>query len=360
MELNREEVKRAITLAKTYYDKQNYVKSKKLLLKALKMDPSSTEAKTMLQNVEFAINNPTKQSSSSRTPARSEPDTVKRSYTAEQLRGVQRITKSKSLYEVLGISRTASQSDIKKAYRKLALKFHPDKNGAPGADEAFKLINKSFGVLSDDGKRRDYDRFGEKGLDGRTSGVRRSHHFRHDDIDPEEIFRNFFGANAFGGGNVRTYTFGGVPLGRRRQRRTNAREPELQMNLSSLLQLLPIFFFLMLSFFSVPEYTTQYYNLNRSPIYSERHVTEVKGIYPDLPYFLKPSVAREIRRDRRKHREIELSVQNDHFKYAKDKCSKEKRSLNKKIKRAGSAKKKELMSSRLQWCDKVDHMKPYL
>ncbi|CAM9170477.1 unnamed protein product, partial [Chrysoparadoxa australica] len=64
-------------------------------------------------------------------------------------------------YELLGVSRSAGEDEIKKAYRKLALKFHPDKNGAPHADEAFKAISHAFAVLSDPQKRAGYDEYGK-------------------------------------------------------------------------------------------------------------------------------------------------------------------------------------------------------
>ena len=70
-------------------------------------------------------------------------------------------------YEILGVSKSASESDIKKAYRKLALKYHPDRN--PGDNEAetkFKEAAEAYEVLSDSDKRSRYDRFGHSGVDG--------------------------------------------------------------------------------------------------------------------------------------------------------------------------------------------------
>jgi len=69
-------------------------------------------------------------------------------------------------YEVLEISRNADSSEIKKAYRKLALKYHPDRNqGNKEAEEQFKLINEAYQALSDPEKRSVYDRYGKSGLD---------------------------------------------------------------------------------------------------------------------------------------------------------------------------------------------------
>ncbi|KAF4682467.1 DnaJ (Hsp40), sub A, member 4, partial [Perkinsus olseni] len=69
---------------------------------------------------------------------------------------------TQKLYDVLGVGKNASSSDIKKAYRKLAMQHHPDKGGD---EEQFKLITKAYEILSDDEKRRRYDQFGEEGVD---------------------------------------------------------------------------------------------------------------------------------------------------------------------------------------------------
>ena len=68
-------------------------------------------------------------------------------------------------YEILGVSKDASSDDLKKAYRRLALKFHPDRNpGDKSAEDMFKEAAEAYAVLSDVGKRERYDRFGREGL----------------------------------------------------------------------------------------------------------------------------------------------------------------------------------------------------
>ena len=69
----------------------------------------------------------------------------------------------KNYYDVLGVSKDASEADIKHAYRRLAAKYHPDVNHEPGAEEKFKDINEAYEVLSDSQKRAQYDQFGTTG-----------------------------------------------------------------------------------------------------------------------------------------------------------------------------------------------------
>ena len=78
----------------------------------------------------------------------------------------------KDYYKILGIPKTASDDDIKKSYRKLALKYHPDKNKAAGAEDKFKEVAEAYEVLSDKKKREIYDKYGEEGLKGGGGGGR--------------------------------------------------------------------------------------------------------------------------------------------------------------------------------------------
>lgn len=116
----------------------------------------------------------------------------------------------KDYYNVLGISRDATEDDIKKAYRKKALKYHPDKNQSPDAEDIFKDIAEAYEVLSDPQKRSTYDKFGEEGVKGQSSGGTSFNGFSTGNVDPHEIFKTFFsGQDPFGGANPFSFNFGG-------------------------------------------------------------------------------------------------------------------------------------------------------
>ena len=104
-------------------------------------------------------------------------------------------------YEVLGISRNASENDIKKAYRSLAKKYHPDVNKEEGAAEKFKEINEAYEVLSDPQKRQNYDQFGFAGVDGQ--GFSNFGGAGFDDFS--DIFSSFFGGDMFSGRGRSSY-----------------------------------------------------------------------------------------------------------------------------------------------------------
>ena len=75
-------------------------------------------------------------------------------------------------YEILGISRSDSEEEIRKAFRKKAMDYHPDRNKKPGAEDMFKEINEAYQVLGDPQKRAQYDRFGHAGVAGHSTGER--------------------------------------------------------------------------------------------------------------------------------------------------------------------------------------------
>src|SRR5438132_13584388 len=101
-------------------------------------------------------------------------------------------------YEVLGLDldRNASIDDIKKAYRKMAVKFHPDKNpGDKAAEEKFKELGEAYEVLCDPQKRAAYDQYGHAAFDSRARAAGRGGGFNGGFHDPFEIFREVFGSS---------------------------------------------------------------------------------------------------------------------------------------------------------------------
>ncbi|KAK0313860.1 Chaperone protein dnaJ [Friedmanniomyces endolithicus] len=147
-----------------------------------------------------------------------------RPFTPDQKAAVIRVKRCQptAFYDILGLESVRSSctdADIKKAYRKLSLLTHPDKNGYTGADEAFKSVSRAFQVLSDADKKSRYDRFGgdpESRMGGqqqssgaspfsgfasqRGGGAGRQGPMFEEEISPEELFRQFFGGGGFGGG----------------------------------------------------------------------------------------------------------------------------------------------------------------
>lgn len=119
-------------------------------------------------------------------------------------------------YEVLGVSRDVSADDLKKAYRKLAVKYHPDKNpGDKAAEDKFKEVGEAYEVLSDEQKRAAYDRYGHQAFAGGMGGPAASgaggFH------DPFDIFREVFGGGGGGGGIFESFFGGGGGGGRQRR-----------------------------------------------------------------------------------------------------------------------------------------------
>ncbi|MBA4396220.1 MAG: integrase [Syntrophus sp. (in: bacteria)] len=113
-------------------------------------------------------------------------------------------------YKTLGVEKSASEEDIKKAYRKLAMKFHPDRNpGNKQAEEKFKKLSEAYAVLSDHEKRKQYDSFGSDAFRQRYSQEDIFRNFDFSDILKEFNFNlGGRGSRNFGGGRNQTFTFG--------------------------------------------------------------------------------------------------------------------------------------------------------
>ncbi|XP_057468410.1 chaperone protein dnaJ 49-like [Actinidia eriantha] len=197
-------------------------------------------------------------------------------YTEEHAQLIRKIKRSKDHYEILGVEKSCSVEEIRKAYRKLSLKVHPDKNKAPGSEEAFKKVSKAFKCLSNDESRARYDQTGlvEEFEYNQQYNVRRrrratGHDLFDDDFDPDETFRSFFGQthvyreayvySTRGTGNQQREDLGGGVS-----------------NLMVLLQLLPILLIILLAYmsFSEPDYSLQKNNSYQFSKMTEKHGVE--------------------------------------------------------------------------------------
>ncbi|XP_050364934.1 chaperone protein dnaJ 49-like [Argentina anserina] len=200
-------------------------------------------------------------------------------YTEEQVTTVRELKRKKDYYEILGVERSCSVEDVRKAYRKLSLKVHPDKNKAPGAEEAFKSVSKAFQCLSNAESRKKYDVSGSEEPVYERRRAPRHHHgagngffYEGGDVDADEIFRNFF----FGGGGMAPATtqFRGFSFG---QGMGGARPAEYAsggFNARTLIQLLPVLLILLLNFLPSSQ---PVYSLSRSYPFEYRFTTE-KGV----------------------------------------------------------------------------------
>ncbi|KAJ1951502.1 Chaperone protein dnaJ [Linderina macrospora] len=226
-------------------------------------------------------------------------------HTPEQLSAVRSVMAAKSdYYTVLGVQKTATEVEIKKAYRKSALVFHPDKNTAPGADEAFKLVAQAFTVLSDADKRAYYDRYGieARGTPSASAGGSNMFHRAggrptaggfEQEISPEDLFNMFFGGD-FGqygvqfGPGVRFQQRRGFPMNmnqqRFRQQQQQQRANEDDGVRATFLQFLPLILLVFTYFASTiisvlfGEAAPPAYAFHQTSQYSQVRVTQNRNV----------------------------------------------------------------------------------
>ena len=252
--MNRDEAQRCLEMGLGALKAGDLDKAMRMFEKSNRLFPSE-EAKAYIQ----VTSDRKAKRAEAPPPPEEKPEGPKAS--PEQIAECARIMKIESYYEVLGVGKDAGPDEIKKAYRKLALRLHPDKNVAPGASEAFKRLNKAFSCLSDPEKRRKYD---VTGSEEPPTPTYQSTHFEGDEW-AEEIFRQFFGGN---------YGYEG---------RVYRRYPQQQQHQPGargwpLVQLLPFLVLLFLSAANSFTYSDPPYSLQQSYRHQSQRYTADKGI----------------------------------------------------------------------------------
>lgn len=336
MDGNKDEAIKCLKIGRHALDIGDRSRALKFVNKAHRLDPSLPvdDLLSKIQSLDTPIDNGSSKPNLDDVDANSAPrrrnsatgsssSSSSVAYTEEQVSIVRGIRKKKDFYDILGLEKSASVEDIRKAYRKLSLKVHPDKNKAPGAEEAFKLVSKAFMCLNDEESRRRYDVVGTDEVVYERRPARRNQGFNgfydgDGEFDAEEIFRNFF----FGGMNPNAATqFRGFGFGNGvNVRMGNNNGSAGGSNARTLIQLLPVILFVLLSLWPSAE---PVYSLSRS--YPYQHlVTTQKGV----DYYVKSrNFEQEYPLGSNEREELELRVEREYLSIVTHNCQIERQRL---------------------------------
>jgi len=357
--MNTDEANRCLKIAKESFSRGDYEKALKFFKKSYQLENRDstlqliTECESAMKNKdsnEGNSNSHQQQPHHGRSKSSEETGTAGSSgssrpnaSSSQKSQEIKKIINTKDFYEILGVSKTSTEDEIKKNYKKLALKFHPDKNNEPGADEAFKKIAQAYDCLTNVEKRRKYDEFGNEDPD---------QHYRHyrqyysEDISPEDIFGMFFG-NAFfqEGPSRRRYVYRthrtddgqGENRGRGQQQRNNGSFKYLP-----LLQFLPLLIIIISSFALNFQTEEPIFSLTRNYKFNiERRTTNLK-----LPFYVDHSFQGSIGGNRKKLVTLEENIERDFVKNLRNQCNSAKHSvsyLEQRARNNGGAVREELL-----------------
>ena len=224
----------------------------------------------------------------------------------------EKIIKNNNYYEILGVTKETSNDDIKKAYKKLALKFHPDKNKSTKAEEAFKKIATAYQTLTDPKKRELFDKYGSEEEYREKIYQERQEQFAYEDFDAYDIFDMFFG-------NIDPEI---LRRQRRRFRRAQAQQ-QVQIN-PRLMKFMPFFNILPLLLMSLTYIlpylfkTKELYVFERTKEYPYEKKTQRYKIY----YYVGQAFHDKYRfnKDSIEMRKLETEIENKYLTYLKIEC----------------------------------------
>jgi len=327
--MNRDEAIRCLNIARDHYNQKNYEQALKFFQKSYKLEKSDDalnmmtkcgEAIRNAQGAETNGNHQQSQQNRSRTEngssARSEP--TKKDTTIRN-EAIKNIMKTKDFYEILGVTKTSTEDEIKKSYKKLALKFHPDKNKEVGADEAFKKIAQAYDCLTDPEKKRKYDEYGTEEPEQHYQHYRQ--HYS-EDISADDIFGMFFGNGFAQGGPRRRYQQRPPQQHYQEEPRGGRRGNTGTKNLP-LLQFLPILIIIISTFAFGSSHEDPVFSLTPTYKYNiERKTPNLK-----LAYYVESSFQGDYGSNRSKLNQLERGIEINYLQQMESNCNTAKRKV---------------------------------
>lgn len=235
-----------------------------------------------------------------------EKDKPTRNYTAEDVKLCKEILDKSNYYEILGVEKKADENVIKKAYRKLALKLHPDKNGAPKATDAFKKVSTAYACLSDTQKRAIYDEHGTE-----ENFRQQYHQYFHD----EDEFDEFDIFDIFMGPQYRMHRQHRRNQNRHPQRRQqNPHHGQGHQNQNVMQPLYMLLLFLLFSvFMNLSSLGSSGPNYSFEKTETFTHALETN--FHQVKYYVDSQTYNQISNSYRTTQEIEISVEREYYRY---------------------------------------------